>query len=184
MDLNTPNFERAEYREPQVIEGYPVEPAGGRGLGPALLFGLGAAVVGCVGYAVVGLSHIMASIVSIGVGWLVGKAMMTGSGGVGGRPYQVAAVLMTYFACSVGDMVDILHFQGIPFALMGKLPPAFLLKLAVGLPFLQLRSNPLNGGLGLLILFFGLQAAWRIAAGGPGFGRVGGGPRMTPFGMR
>jgi hypothetical protein len=38
------------------------------------------------------------------VGWLVGKAMMKGSNGMGGRRYQVAAVILTYFAISVAEI--------------------------------------------------------------------------------
>jgi len=32
-------------------------------------------------------------------------------------------------------------------------------------PFIQLSSNPLWGGIGLLILFFGIRIAWKITAG-------------------
>jgi hypothetical protein len=43
----------------------------------------------------------MIGYVSLAVGWMVGKAMMKGSGGLGGRRYQIAAVLFTYAAVSV-----------------------------------------------------------------------------------
>jgi hypothetical protein len=35
------------------------------------------------------------------VGWLVAKAMLKGSNGIGGKRYQIAAVLLTYAAISV-----------------------------------------------------------------------------------
>jgi hypothetical protein len=35
------------------------------------------------------------------VGWMVGTAMMKGSGGLGGRRYQVVALLLTYAAVSL-----------------------------------------------------------------------------------
>jgi hypothetical protein len=34
-------------------------------------------------------------------------------------------------------------------------------------PFIQLQGNPLWGFMGLLILFFGMRIAWRIAQGKP-----------------
>src|SRR4029077_1530386 len=40
--------------------------------------------------------------VSLAVGYLVGKAIILGSRGAGGRRYQVAAVLLTYMAVSLG----------------------------------------------------------------------------------
>ena len=39
--------------------------------------------------------------VSLAVGWLVGKAIMLGSKGIGGRRYQIAAVVLTYAAVSL-----------------------------------------------------------------------------------
>ena len=68
----------------------------------ALLFGLGGFAIGLALYA----GFVIATGISIGylalaVGWIVGKAMMVGSGGVGGRRYQVAAVLFTYAAVSM-----------------------------------------------------------------------------------
>ena len=41
---------------------------------------------------------------ALGVGWFVGKAMMKGSHGMGGRRYQIAAVALTYFAISVAEI--------------------------------------------------------------------------------
>jgi hypothetical protein len=34
-------------------------------------------------------------------------------------------------------------------------------------PFIQLSGNPFWGAMGLLILFFGIRIAWRIAQGRP-----------------
>ena len=68
----------------------------------AIAFGAGAAIAGLVLYAVIGIATgLMIGYVSLAVGWMVGKAMMKGSGGVGGRRYQIAAVLLTYAAVSV-----------------------------------------------------------------------------------
>src|SRR5258708_23711454 len=38
---------------------------------------------------------------ALAVGWIVGKAMMIGSGGIGGRRYQLTAILLTYAAVSM-----------------------------------------------------------------------------------
>jgi hypothetical protein len=68
----------------------------------ALLFGVGAAVVGLIAYATFEIATgIVIGYASLAVGWLVGKAMMKGSNGVGGRRYQITAVLLTYAAVSM-----------------------------------------------------------------------------------
>lgn len=68
----------------------------------ALLFGASAAIVGLILYAAFGiLTGLIAGYLSLGVGYLVGKAMMMGSRGVGGLRYQVAAVLFTYASVSM-----------------------------------------------------------------------------------
>jgi predicted lipid-binding transport protein (Tim44 family) len=67
-----------------------------------MLFGLGAAIVGMVLYA--GFTIVTGfffGYVSLAVGWLVGKAIMLGSRGIGGRRYQIAAVVLTYAAVSL-----------------------------------------------------------------------------------
>lgn len=70
-----------------------------------LLLGAGAAVVGLVLYATFTiLTDLYIGYIALGVGWLVGKAMMKGSNGMGGKRYQVAAVLLTYFAISVAEV--------------------------------------------------------------------------------
>ncbi len=69
------------------------------GLARALLFGLVAAAAGsALYYAILALSGYEIGLVAIAVGWMVGRAVFVGSGKRGGRVYQVAAVLLTYFA--------------------------------------------------------------------------------------
>ena len=59
-------------------------------------------MVGLVLYAAFGiLTGLVAGYLSLGVGYLIGKAMMMGSRGVGGLRYQVAAVLFTYASVSM-----------------------------------------------------------------------------------
>jgi hypothetical protein len=84
----------------QATEGQPTDShtAFARGL----LLGIGAALVGLAAYAtVVIVTGWTIGYLALGVGWLVAKAMMKGSGGIGGRRYQVTAVLLTYAAISM-----------------------------------------------------------------------------------
>jgi hypothetical protein len=79
----------------------------------ALLFGAGAAVAGLILYAVFAIvTGIMIGYISLAVGWMVGKAMMKGSNGVGGRRYQIAAVLLTYAAVSMAAIPIWIHYAG------------------------------------------------------------------------
>lgn len=67
-----------------------------------ILFGVGAAIVGFgvyVGFALT--TGLVIGYVSLAVGYLVGKAIALGSRGIGGRRYQIAAVLLTYMAVSL-----------------------------------------------------------------------------------
>jgi hypothetical protein len=67
-----------------------------------ILFGLGGAFLGLVLYAAFGiLTGLMIGYVSLAVGYIVGKAVSMGSGGLGGRRYQIAAALLTYSAVSI-----------------------------------------------------------------------------------
>lgn len=187
----------------------------------AMAYGIGAALLGLIGYALLAiiLQGWVISYMSIGVGWLVGTAMMKGSNGVGGRRYQIAAVLLTYAAVSMAAIPIWIHFanrqpekppqqQSLedeqrqleqeygtrpsasqrqdsaeqqtapqPQPAPRRAPPMSLSQIMrwlgrialIGLasPFLELSGNGLWGAIGLLILFFGMQVAWRIARGKP-----------------
>jgi hypothetical protein len=68
----------------------------------AILLGIGAAIIGMICYAAFTIiTGIEIGYISLGVGYLVGKAMKMGSGGFGGRRYQIAAVILTYAAVSL-----------------------------------------------------------------------------------
>src|SRR5260370_14274134 len=68
----------------------------------ALLVGAGAALLGLILYAAFTIAtNFYFGYIALGVGWLVAKAMLKGSNGIGGRRYQIAAVLLTYTAISV-----------------------------------------------------------------------------------
>jgi hypothetical protein len=67
-----------------------------------LLFGAGGALLGLVLYATFGIiTGLAIGYVSLAVGYIVAKAMKMGSKGIGGRRYQIAAVLLTYAAVSM-----------------------------------------------------------------------------------
>ena len=153
----------------------------------ALLFGAGGAAIGLALYATVAIvTGLMIGYVSVAVGYIVAKAMMKGSGGAGGRRYQIAAVLLTYAAVSMA---------AIPIAIASSVsahratsaqaerapdqpapvdqaPPttrfvgavATLAFIGLASPFLELQS-PMSGLIGLVILFVGLQIAWKATAG-------------------
>ena len=146
-----------------------------------ILFGVGGAILGLglyVGFALA--TGLVAGLVSLAVGWLVGKAIVTGSGGAGGRRYQLAAALLTYMAVSLAAVPIALsqdmkqreakvHAQAS--ASTAQAPKMSAAK-AVGVltviglvsPFLAL-SDPMHGLIGLIILFVGLRIAWRMTAG-------------------
>ena len=67
-----------------------------------IVFGLGGAFLGLILYAAFGiLTELVIGYVSLAVGYIVGKAIKMGSGGMGGRRYQIAAALLTYSAVSM-----------------------------------------------------------------------------------
>ena len=157
-----------------------------------LLFGLGAAIAGMIFYAAFAiLTGIYFALVSLAVGWLVGKAIMIGSKGIGGRRYQIAAVILTYAAVSIAAVPIAISYdvkstreshsmqlkQQHPANTDGQAvqtPPkprpsfgaALLALLALGLasPFLELR-DPVHGIIGLVILMVGIRIAWQITVG-------------------
>jgi hypothetical protein len=77
----------------------------------ALLFGIGAAIAGLILYATFEImTGIIIGYISLAVGWMVGKAMMKGSNGHGGRRYQITAALLTYAAVSMAAIPIWIHY--------------------------------------------------------------------------
>lgn len=159
-----------------------------------ILFGVGAAIVGMAGYAgFTILTGLYIGYVSLAVGWLVGKAIMYGSKGIGGRRYQIAAVILTYAAVSLAAVPIAISYhlkaksqsesvqpqqqQSTASAensqsdqTQPKPKPGFgaailqLLVLGLASPFLEMQ-DPLHGIIGLIILMVGIRIAWQITAG-------------------
>ena len=70
--------------------------------GRGVLFGVGGALLGLGIYVAFALvTGWMIGYISLAVGYIVGKAIVMGSGGLGGRRYQIAALLLTYAAVSM-----------------------------------------------------------------------------------
>jgi hypothetical protein len=179
------NLDRAEYNQPEAVQpqtldgnaGYVMARPDHTVVPKAIFFGIGGASAGAMLYALVGLTGFMVSIITVAIGYMVGRAMMTATGGYGDRSYQVLAVVLTYFGTTGGMLIDeIYHAQGHISPLAGVL-------ILVAGPVLELFGNIGWGAIGLLILFYGLRAAWRIAAGTPGFGQPGA-PRVGMGGIR
>jgi hypothetical protein len=159
----------------------------------AVLLGIGGAVVGFGIYVAFALSTgWMVGYISLLVGYLVGKAMAFGSGGVGGRRYQVVAVLLTYMAVSLAAVPIAIsqhmkahsapHTQVHDATAQGSAQApvsgpgtaaapkksvaetiGVLVLLGLASPFLEM-VEPLHGIIGLIILLVGVQIAWKITA--------------------
>ena len=146
----------------------------------ALVFGIGGALVGLVLYVAFALATgLIIGWVSLAVGYIVGKAMHMGSGGVGGRRYQIVAVLLTYFAVSISavpiaiEQSRMSHQAQVQSAEAGTQPVAHvnvgrtiavLALVGIASPILDLR-DPVHGLIGLIILFVGLRFAWQCTGG-------------------
>lgn len=77
----------------------------------ALVCGMGAAIVGMILYsAFTIITGWIVSYVSLAVGWMVGTAIKKGSGGSGGRRYQITAALLTYAAISMSALPTGIHY--------------------------------------------------------------------------
>jgi len=142
----------------------------------AALYGGGAAVAGCALYAGVAIAaHLQLALIAIVIGYMVGTAVRHGSQGLGGRPQQILAVLLTYFAITFS-------YVAVAVYTLAKRPPApahqvvqvprqnvsvgavagGLVILAAVAPFLALKSGAMSGLLSLLIILFGLRRAWAL----------------------
>ena len=160
----------------------------------AVVFGIGAAILGMILYATFAIvTGIVIGYAALAVGWIVGKAMIQGSKGVGGKRYQIVAVLLTYAAVSTAAIPVWIHYAGEHKRTTRSSPqqassseqgadsdqlngatakerPAFLAAIgtliALGLasPFLEFSGDPMGALIGLVILFVGMRFAWRFTA--------------------
>jgi hypothetical protein len=122
----------------------------GRAVGAGIVAGFGGFLLYWV---ILELTHINFGLIAIVVGWMVGAAVRWGSNRMGGRFYQVLAVVITYVAiCSTY----------IPLVLRGAPHPAdevfFAFIFAMKAPWLEGPSNII----GWIIIAFGLMQAWQM----------------------
>jgi hypothetical protein len=177
MSDGVPQFTTAEYSgNTGNASGEQILKDSHTAFGRGVLFGIGGAILGLgiyVGFALA--TGWMIGYISLAVGYIVGKAIVMGSGGVGGRRYQVAAVLLTYIAVSLAAIpiaVSQQHAQVSDSPAVGSPKMSFgsavgtLTLIGLASPFLAL-SNPAQGIIGLIILFVGIQIAWKITAARP-----------------
>ncbi len=72
--------------------------------------GLGAGLLGALVWFVVRrVAHVEVGFIAILVGFMVGSAVRKGSGGRGGRAYQILAVLITYCCIAANYMPDVIE---------------------------------------------------------------------------
>jgi hypothetical protein len=158
----------------------------------SLVYGIGAAIAGLILYAMFEImTGIIIGYISLAVGWMVGKAMIKGSNGHGGRRYQITAALLTYAAVSLAAIPIWIHYAnehrhaqhssqqqlgdenrqqengfGAQSEAPGR-PPMDRSEALLKLAFLGLASpflelsDPLHGAIGLFILFIGIRIAWQ-----------------------
>jgi len=167
MSTTPPSFTQAEYIEPvpQPEINAPDRPDPAL-FGRAILFGIGGAIAGAACYGLfIGLTHINIGYLAILVAWLIAKAMTAGSGGQGGRAYQITAVVLTYAAvaaANAGVQMWLYSRAGLQLSLLDAAAKGFMY------PIARFESSPFGGIIGLFILFVGLRAAWRMTSGIPG----------------
>ena len=154
--------------------------------GRAALFGLGGATLGAaIYYAVLAITGYEIGLIAILVGFVVGKAVSVGGASGGGRRYQVLAVVLTYLSIGATFVPLVLsqrgeRTSGTADSLARSAPVAdagtrevkpfrtivvgmlALIALAAAMPLLAGFGGLPASLIGLLILGFALQQAWRI----------------------
>jgi hypothetical protein len=131
----------------------------------AVLYGLGAAIAGTVVYAAVSMiTGYQLSLISILVGYMVGRAIRTGAGGSGGLKLQILAVALTYLAVTTAPLLEVI-FRLHAVIQITSIPR--LIYIALISPFLELQASVGHGLLNVLIIFFGMSQAWRYTKGAP-----------------
>jgi hypothetical protein len=128
----------------------------------SFLYGLGAAIAGTALFSFVWIvSKSQFALISILIGYMVGKAVRYASQGLGGRPQQIIAVLLTYFSVAMSIVPVVIYQQMEKHASFTTPEVLGLLFLGLTSPFLALKAGA-SGILTLLITFFGIQRAWHL----------------------
>ena len=137
----------------------------------AVLYGGGAAIAGSIIYATVAIVlHLEIGLIALLIGYMVGKSIRYASHGLGGRPQQILAVVLTYFAITI-SYIPVFIYQAVQerkapaaqSAHRNEQAPAeapmsrgqailFVFALAAAAPFLELFQGA-NTGSALISLF-------------------------------
>lgn len=166
----------------QVLNGLQARP-GLRGWLTSVGIGSAAGFVGAfVWWAVRRFASLEIGLIAIGIGHFVGLGVRRGSGGRGGRGFQLLAVVLTYFwitANYVPDVMQAFMARGSAVAVAGEdaardgeaaatgpievaVALVLLFGVALAAPFLDGADNII----GLIIIAFGLYQAWKLNAAG------------------
>ncbi len=136
----------------------------------ALIFGTAGAILGLVLYATIWMflgGRI--GYMSLGVGFLVAKAMMLGSKGIGGRRYQITAALLQQqrqaSSSRQNPQEQTAEDQDAREKLSFAKALGILALIGLASPFLELTESLVYGLIALIILLVGIHIAWRMTAG-------------------
>lgn len=171
-----------------TIERHAETPRGWGVLARAAIAGLVAAVLGAIlYYAVIAITNFEIGIVAIAIGYMVGYGIRMGTGGRGGRRFQILALVLTYWSVGLayaplvfrppaaadaqektaetpGETRTVTGGAGDETAERGSV--AFSLMVVFGLTFalpVMMVIGSLPGGLlSAAIIAFGMHQAWRM----------------------
>ena len=172
------------------IETLTETPTGAGPLVKAGLFGLAGGIAGAIiYYAVIALTDFEIGIVAILIGYMVGYTVRKGAGGRGGRRFQVLAVALTYMAVAFAytpiavkaalkdssqaetskttekaPAADESKPTGEINGASAALAVLMVCGLIAALPVLVVFGSLPSGLISGLIIFFGMQQAWKMTA--------------------
>jgi hypothetical protein len=109
-------------------------------------------------YGVIAITNVELGLVAIAIGYLVGYAVRAGTGGRGGRRFQILAVLLTYFSVSLAYAMLAVFANDAE----GAVNVPVLLGLLFVFPVLVVYHSLPGGLLSAAIIAFGMQQAWQM----------------------
>lgn len=126
--------------------------------GMAFAFGLAAAIAGAgIYYAVLAYAGVQLSLITVLIGYMVGRAIHKATYGGGGRRYQVLAVTLTYLAVGLSYLFVAMKAGAV-------LTGVSAIVLVLALPVMDVLASMPGGLLTAVIIGFGLRQAWRMTA--------------------
>ena len=124
----------------------------------ALFLGGGAGLLGAIGYSlIITLANVELALVTIFIGWFVGRGVMKGSEGRGGRGYQVLSAFLTYFWCMMAYVPSLVMES----QKAAEAPPMIVSALFGPFFALYIPFTGQMGILGTLILAFGVYQGFK-----------------------